>query len=139
MALSSLSGGVYTAVGVLILLSTVGIVPFAVGSGDILTGLMILVVGAVFLEGVKNLRDTVSEAAPFLIVGILLSSIVAGLQVAILLSNALGWIIGLEEWTEWNIASDLTPAIWLFPVAIPLLVAMHPFSKHVVRKPEEVT
>lgn len=139
MALTLLSGGAYTSIGILILLTIIGIVPFGFVSGDALTGLMILIVGVVFLEGVKNLRNAISEAIPFLIVGLILAGIVAALQVAILLSNALGWIIDLDGWNDWQIVNDLTAAIWLSPTVIPLLVAMYPFSERILRKEEEVT
>jgi len=136
--LGLLSGVLYAFFGILTILTFFGVVSFALISADVLTGLMILIVGVVFIEGVRELRESVSDAVPFLMVGLLLAGLIAGLQIAILFSNALGWLLGLEGWKEWQVASDLTQAIWVFPAVVPLLFAMYPFSKQVVRKAEEV-
>ncbi|MBS3794920.1 MAG: hypothetical protein KGY80_08485 [Candidatus Thorarchaeota archaeon] len=138
MLLGLLSGVVYAFFGILTILTFFGVVSFALISADVLTGLMILIVGIVFIEGAKELRESVSDAIPFLMVGILLAGVIAGLQIAILFSNALGWLLALEDWTDWQVASDFTQAIWVFPAVVPLLVAMYPFSKRVVKKPKEV-
>jgi len=138
MLLGLVSGVVYAFFGILTILTFFGVVSFALISADVLTGLMILIVGIVFIEGVRELRESVSDAVPFLMVGLLLAGLIAGLQIAILFSNALGWLLGFEGWKEWQVASDLTQAIWIFPAVVPLLVAMYPFSTQVVRNAEEV-
>jgi hypothetical protein len=138
MLLGLVSGVVYAFFGILTILTFFGVVSFALISADVLTGLMILIVGIVFIEGVRELRESVSDAVPFLMVGLLLAGLIAGLQIAILFSNALGWLLGFEGWKEWQVASDLTQAIWIFPAVVPLLVTMYPFSTQVVRNAEEV-
>jgi hypothetical protein len=138
MLLGLISAVVYTVSGILTLLTYFGVVSVAPFSADVLSGIMILIVGIVFIEGAKELRESVSDAIPFLMVGILLAGVIAGLQIVILFSNALGWLLALEGWTDWQVASDFTQAIWIFPAVVPLLVAMYPFSKQVVKKPKEV-
>ena len=48
-----------------------------------------------------------------------------GLQIIVILTNGLGWIAGLEDWADWSIAQQLTPALWLFLLVIPLAAIMH--------------
>jgi 4-hydroxybenzoate polyprenyltransferase len=47
-----------------------------------------------------------------------MAGIMFGLQLVILSTNYLGWVLGLGDWVSWNAASNLTPTVWLFLLVI---------------------
>jgi hypothetical protein len=75
---------------------------------------MLMIVSVVFLAGVKPLREDKRAGFAFVSVGMFLAGILFALQLLIIGTNFLGWILGFEDWLAWTILSDITPTLWLF-------------------------
>jgi hypothetical protein len=107
-------GVVYLIGGLLWLVVSIGMpIPFPAYS-DPISSLMLVVVSTVFLAGVRPLRRNNREGFAYIAVGIFLAGILFVLQLFILATNYLGWILGFEDWIAWTLMSDITPTIWLF-------------------------
>ncbi|UCE11752.1 MAG: hypothetical protein JSW61_07435 [Candidatus Thorarchaeota archaeon] len=112
----------YGAAGVLQILSGVGLVQISYVGSDMIAGLMVLVVALVFSAGVKPLLASNREGIAFFVVGSVLASILFILQVLIVGTNLIGWVLRFEDWLSWSVLNDLTPSIWLYPIASIALV-----------------
>ncbi len=107
-------GMVYLTGGLLWFISSIGIsFPFP-SSSDPISSLMLMIVSMVFLAGVGPLRRGDREGFAYIAVGIFLAGILFVLQLFILATNSLGWILGFEDWLSWTPLSDITPTVWLF-------------------------
>lgn len=109
-------GALYLVAGSLqILRAVVGPMPaleFLSLTGDPFGGFVLLVVGAVFVVGVRKLAAGAGEGAIFVSVGILLS--VAFGLVDLLALGAAGLDAYLvEEWAEWSAAGSVSPLLYL--------------------------
>lgn len=85
--------------------------------GDLFTGFVLLVVGAVFLAGVKKLSSGAADGMPFVYVGILLS-VGFGL-VELLALCALGldaYLVG--EWADWVVTDAINPLLYLAVIGV---------------------
>jgi hypothetical protein len=71
-------------------------------------------VASVFLTGYKPLSQNNQEGYAFIAVGYILAAVMFALQVLVILTNALGWILQFEDWLAWNILNDITPSFWMF-------------------------
>jgi len=111
MVLSVTLGVLYLACGVWEFFSVVGIAPLDLARPDPLDSLIMLVIGSVFLTGTKPLRRNEEEGIAFPIVGLILSTIVFALGVVVLLTNAIGWALGLEDWEGWMPAMNVTMSL----------------------------
>jgi len=112
--LSLVVGLFYGGVGVLQLLVSIGLVGSIMGFTDLVGGFLLMIVSAVFLTGVRPLSKNEQEGYAFIAVGYILAAILFALQVLVILTNALGWILGFENWLGWNIFNDITPSLWMF-------------------------
>jgi hypothetical protein len=112
--LALVAGFAYCAAGVLQLLASTGLVGPVIGFTDFLGGLLLVVVAAVFLAGVRPLSRNKKEGYAFIVVGYILAAVLFVLQIMVILTNGLGWILGFEDWTGWNIYNDITPSLWMF-------------------------
>lgn len=104
----------YGGIGGLQLLVSVGAVGPIMGFSDFVGGLLLLIVAAVFLTGVRPLSKNEQEGYAFIAVGYILAAVLFALQVLVILTNALGWILGFQNWLGWNIFNDITPSLWMF-------------------------
>lgn len=90
--------------------------------GNIFSGFVLLVIGTVFLTGVRKLSGGTEEGMPFIYVGILFS---VGLGLVELLALcALGadaYLIG--EWTDWSAADAVNPLLYLAVIGVLGLLA----------------
>ncbi|MFW9889760.1 MAG: hypothetical protein ACFFER_16350 [Candidatus Thorarchaeota archaeon] len=115
---SFILGMVYLAGGLLWFISSIGItIPFPVTS-DPVSSLMLVIVSIVFLAGVNPLRRDEKEGIAYIAVGIFLAGILFVLQMVILSTNYLGWILGFEDWIAWSPILDITPTVWLFFIVL---------------------
>ncbi|MFX0056105.1 MAG: hypothetical protein ACFFAD_14350 [Candidatus Hermodarchaeota archaeon] len=113
-----LLGMVYLAGGFLWFISSIGIaVPIRVPS-DPISSLMLIIISMVFLAGVKPLHRGEREGFAYIAVGIFLAGILFVLQLVILSTNSLGWILGFEDWVAWTPLLDITPTVWLFFIVL---------------------
>lgn len=108
------SGLSYLLVGILQILSSFGLIAPIMGFSDIVGGFLLIIIASVFLSGVKPLLEKDQEGFAFLTVGFILAGIMFGLQLLVILTNSLGWILGFQNWLSWNIMNDLTPSLWMF-------------------------
>jgi hypothetical protein len=107
-------GLTYLIGGMLWFLASIGLqIPFP-SSPDALSALMLVIISTVFLYGIKPLREGNREGFAFLFVGMILAGILFLLQLLIMGSNFLGWLLGLDDWSDWHVMSDVTPTVWLF-------------------------
>ena len=111
---AALAGAAYGILGVLQILVGIGIVNPNSRINDPIGGIMLVVVALVYISGVRPLLGEDREGYAYLAVGSILGGILFVLQLVILGTNALGWWLQLEDWSEWIILSDLTPALLLF-------------------------
>lgn len=107
-------GLAYSVVGFIQVLSGLGIIPAILGTTDVLGGALLVIVGAVFLTGVKPLQENNKEGYAYIAVGYILAAVLFGLQVLVIATNALGWLLRFEDWLGWSLTRDLTPSFWMF-------------------------
>jgi hypothetical protein len=98
---------------------------------DIFSGLMLIIIGIIFLFGVKQQWRGNQEAAAFLVVGVLLATVFFGVYLAIMGAHAVGNGVyhafpeGSEyaeieaDYAEWTWMDDMRPGIWLFAFVLP--------------------
>ncbi|MCP8305073.1 MAG: hypothetical protein H3Z50_06390 [archaeon] len=86
---------------------------------DVFGGIMLIIIGAVYLIGVRQQARGDREGLSFLLVGSLLAAVFFGVFTAIMLANGLGYMFQFEDWLDWTWLDDLRPGIWLFPLALP--------------------
>jgi len=81
---------------------------------DIMGGFMLMVVGFIFLFGVKELNSGVGEGVAYLYVGIVITLVLAGIYLLIMGSDALSaYGLGSEDFDGWTPLDDLKPVIYL--------------------------
>jgi hypothetical protein len=122
---AALAGASYGVFGVLQILMGIGIVNPNSLTSDPIGGIMLVVVALVYISGVRPLLGEDREGYAYLAVGAILGGILFVLQLIILGTNALGWWLQLEDWSEWILLSDLTPALLLFIPVLLISVPMH--------------
>jgi uncharacterized membrane protein HdeD (DUF308 family) len=84
-------------------------------------GFMLLIIGVVFLFGIRLQSRGSREGLSYLAVGALLSAVFFAVYVCVLGANAIGHALGFEDWLEWTWLDDLRPGMWLFPLALPAI------------------
>ncbi len=112
--LAFIVGLTYIVVGVMQIFVAFGFIGPIVGFGDLVGGFLLMIVAAVFLTGVRPLSKNEQEGYAFIAVGYILAAILFGLQVLVIGTNFLGWVLQFEDWIQWNILNDITPSLWLF-------------------------
>jgi hypothetical protein len=112
--LTLLIGLAYFIVGIFEILSSLHLIPPIVGFTDLLGGVLLIIISSVFLTGVKPLLANDSEGYAFVAVGYILAALLFGLQILVILTNALGWFLRFQDWLSWNIWTDFTPSLWMF-------------------------
>jgi hypothetical protein len=104
-------GALYVVFGILQFLQAFGVIPIPdslLVPGDLFSGFVLLVIGAVLLTGAKKLSAGAEDGLPFIYVGILLS--VGFGFVELLALCALGadaYLVG--EWADWSVMDTITP------------------------------
>ena len=86
---------------------------------DVFGGIMLIIIGAVYLTGVRQQARGEREGLAFLLVGSLLAAIFFGVYMVIMLANSVGYVFQFEDWLDWIWLNDLRPGIWLFLLALP--------------------
>jgi len=122
---AALGGAGYGILGVLQILVGIGLINPDALVNDPIGGIMLVVVALVFISGVRPLLGERQEGYAYLAVGAILGGILFVLQLIILGTNALGWWLQLEDWSEWILLSDLTPALLLFIPVLMVSISMH--------------
>ncbi|MHA1771504.1 MAG: hypothetical protein ACTSYL_03520 [Candidatus Thorarchaeota archaeon] len=112
---------IYLIVGSVELLVSLGGVSVSLFNPDLMDSFLILVIGAVFCEGLLQTRHKEPEAFAFIIVGLILATVVFLLRVIVISSNLLGWALHLEDWASWSITEGLTWSLVIYLVTVPIV------------------
>ncbi len=112
--LALVAGLAYAGVGTLQIFVALGLVQPITGFTDLIGGFLLIIVAAVFLTGVKPLSKDEQEGYAFIAVGYILAAILFALQIMVIITNALGWVLQFEDWLAWNLFNDITPTLWMF-------------------------
>ncbi|MDF1541249.1 MAG: hypothetical protein P1Q69_20290 [Candidatus Thorarchaeota archaeon] len=107
-------GILYLIVAILYTLSGFGLILPLPASDDVIGSLMLFIVSVVYLAGIKPLMRGLKDGYAFTLVATVLAAILFVLHLIVFATDALGWILGLENWLNWAPLGSLSPAIWLF-------------------------
>ena len=107
-------GIAYLSVGIIQILSSLQIIIPIIGFSDLIGGFLLIIIAAVFLTGVPLLSRNDQEGYAYIAVGYILAALLFGLQILVILTNFLGWVLRFQDWIAWNIWSDVTPSFWMF-------------------------
>jgi len=121
---SLLVGGVYMLAGLTEVLNGVGFLDVKVFPADIAEGVVLLVIAVLYMVGLIKLPQGEQESLPYTIVGSLLAATLFVLYLSIMGANGLGYLFQFEDWLDWRWLDDLRPGIWLFPLAVPGILAI---------------
>lgn len=104
-ALSEASGSAYTGH----VLADILFIP-----PDIIAGIILILIGSVFLYGASEIRSGVREGIAYIYVGILLSLIFAGIYVLAATGDLLeAYLLKNEDYIGWSVLDALRPEIYL--------------------------
>ncbi|MFW9807029.1 MAG: hypothetical protein ACFFFK_09910 [Candidatus Thorarchaeota archaeon] len=107
-------GIAYLSMGVIQILSSLQIITPIVGFSDFIGGFLLIIIAAIFLTGVSPLSRNNQEGYAYIAVGYILAGLLFGLQILVILTNFIGWILRFQDWLTWNIWNDVTPSFWMF-------------------------
>ncbi len=122
--MSVIGAAAYGALGLAECLAGVGLTASVAGHPDLVRGAIMLVVAMVFAAGVRPLRRREDDAAAFAVVGVLLGGILFVIELAVLLTDMLGWALRLEDWLSWSLMDSLDASLFLFPLCASLLALL---------------
>ena len=86
---------------------------------DIFLGLLLIIIGIVFLSGIRDLFRKRDEGVGHIVVGSMLSLGFGVIYFLIFLAHGAMFLLGNEEFLAWNPLSDFGPVIWLAFLSIP--------------------
>jgi hypothetical protein len=118
-----LIGTLYVLFGLLQILAGLGLATETFESlyipGELFSGFVLLVIGAVFLYGFKELSAGVNEGVAYIYVGILLALIFVLIYLFVMGANALEtYVVESEDFEGWTPLDDMRPGLFLgiFPL-----------------------
>ena len=91
--------------------------------GDPIGGLVLALIGTIFLYGAKDFLNDVTDGISFYYMGIILSLIFSVLFILILIADWAEFLLGNEDFLDWSPWEDVVPGIYL--VIFPLLFYVH--------------
>ncbi|WP_321429529.1 hypothetical protein [uncultured Methanolobus sp.] len=114
---AALTGVLYASFGLLNILQGFGIDTGMPGSlfipGDILGGFCLVIIGAVFLNGLREMLKGINAGVSFVYVGILMSLIFAAVYLLIMGGNLLDSFIVPDDYEGWSVMESFRPGIYL--------------------------
>ncbi|SDF48969.1 hypothetical protein SAMN04488589_0676 [Methanolobus vulcani] len=117
IAFAALAGVLYVFFGLLNIAEGLGIDTGIAGllfvPGDILGGFCLMVIGAVFLNGLWEMHQGINAGVSFVYVGILMSLIFAAVYLLIMAGNLLDSFIVPDDYKGWSIMETFRPGIYL--------------------------
>ncbi len=112
----------YLIIGGIQILNSIGNINSMFLGNNPLEGFILLLMALVFLYGTRCfLRGQEVDGYAFAVAGALLMYILFMLQAIVLSTHALGCALNLEDWAQWQITDDVTPSLWMFPLALPII------------------
>ncbi|UCC92930.1 MAG: hypothetical protein JSW25_09740 [Thermoplasmata archaeon] len=125
--LAFVTGGLYVVLGCLQVVAGLGLAgdlerALLLGGGA-LDGLIMVVIGLVFVQGFRELRDGLHEGVAFVYVGILLSVFFLVVQLTQISASYIGaWTVG-GDWEGYSALDTVSPFLYLSPLALIGLLA----------------
>ncbi|SFM45297.1 hypothetical protein [Methanolobus profundi] len=117
VAFSALAGVLYALFGLVHIIEGLGIDTGLSGMlfipGDILGGFCLVVIGAVFLIGFKEMLQGLNAGVSFVYVGILMSLIFMAVYLLIMGGNLLDSFIVPDDYEGWSVMETFRPGIYL--------------------------
>ena len=108
------AGLAYTLFGILQALVCVGVVEFPFVPGEPVGVLVLMILGAVFLSGYRELREGTDEGVAHIHVGLLLSLLFGVLYLLILGADALEtYLLKSEDFAGWTPRDGMRPELYL--------------------------
>ncbi|XRP96577.1 hypothetical protein ACO3UB_06410 [Methanocaldococcus sp. 16A] len=86
--------------------------------GDVFGGLALLAVGITYFLGVKKAVDEDIKAVSYLFTASIIGLGIGIIAFLFLVSNAIGFLLGFEDWADWSVFNDLTIYLILGALAI---------------------
>lgn len=91
-------------------------------SGDISGGFCLMVIGAVFIAGLREMLKGINAGVSFVYVGILMSLLFMGVYLLIMGGNLLDSYIVPEDYEGWSIIETFRPGLYLGIISVAGLV-----------------
>jgi hypothetical protein len=117
IAFAALAGVLYAFFGLLHIVEGLGIDTGMAGllfiPGDILGGFCLMVIGAVFFNGLREMLHGINAGVSFVYVGILMSLIFAAVYLLIMGGNLLDSFIVPDDYEGWSVMETFRPGIYL--------------------------
>lgn len=88
-------------------------------SRDIIGGIMLIIIAAIYLAGIKETSNGNYEGLSFLIGGLFLSTVYGTLYILMMVANWLEYVIGNVE--SFLLIEEMRVEIWLFFTILPLV------------------
>ncbi|RLE50120.1 MAG: hypothetical protein DRJ21_01945 [Candidatus Methanomethylicota archaeon] len=122
--ISVVLGIIYTLTGIIEMInSLVLLVPLFIFSRDFMGGFVSITIGLVFIYGIRELLKEDYRGLSFVLVGLIMAVMFAGLYTLILIANAVEcYILGNEEFAGWTILNDLRMELMLGWLLVPVLI-----------------
>ncbi|XRO77496.1 hypothetical protein ACO3VM_02915 [Methanocaldococcus sp. 10A] len=86
--------------------------------GDVFGGLALLAVGITYFLGVKKAIDEDIKAVSYVFTASIIGLGIGIIAFLLLVSNAIGFLLGFEDWADWSVFNDLTIYLILGALAI---------------------
>jgi len=91
--------------------------------GDPIGGLVLALIGIIFLYGARDFLNDVTDGISFYYMGIILSFIFSVLFILILIADWAEFLLENEDFLDWSPREDVVPGIYL--VILPMLFYVH--------------
>ena len=114
----------YILIGVIEIANTfVSFIPLLILPGDLMGGFVSITIGLIFAYGIKELYRGDYMGLSFILVGLIMAIMFAGLYTLILIADAVEcYILGNEDFAGWTILDDLRIELVLGWILLPLLL-----------------
>jgi len=123
--ISAVLGMIYALIGIIEIINfLVLLVPLSIIlPGDFIGGFVSITIGIVFIWGMDELLKKDYKGLSFILVGLIMAVMFAGLYTLILIADAVEcYILGNEDFAGWTILDDLRIELVLGWILLPLLL-----------------
>jgi len=122
--ISAILSIIYILIGVIEIANTfVSLIPLSILPGDPIGGFVSMTIGLIFAHGIKELYSGDYRGLSFILVGLIMATMFAGLYTLILIADAIEYyVLASEEFVEWTILNDLRIELMLGWILFPLLL-----------------
>ncbi|MHC1597298.1 MAG: hypothetical protein ACXQT3_03165 [Methermicoccaceae archaeon] len=122
----AIAGGLYVAVGLIQLFVGLGYGSWWTAAllipADAVGGMILILIGAVFLFGFKELSAGINEGVAYIYVGVMLALVFTTIHLLIMGADVLeAYVIQSEDFLGWTPLDDMKPVIYLG--VLPLMAA----------------